>query len=204
MYRFGESSFGSPQPNNHVAQGSGLISDRSDNHRFVRAEVTFLRHSRCTQNPMPRWHGEIPPREARNRGRHRGLNRAWSAAIMMSGASPNPPGLMCGLKKFRFALPANSGTSLATYGFTEKAPQGKNQQTQTTQEAASQSSQEAHLAEVSLRRGRFSTSATPATRLRVAVRGLRVRHESLSLSTPSLALTPLLSAAGCRCRGCSA
>jgi hypothetical protein len=35
-----------------------------------------------------------------------------------------------------------------TYGFTEKTPQGQNQQAQTTQEAAFEPSQEAHLAEV--------------------------------------------------------
>jgi histone deacetylase complex regulatory component SIN3 len=35
------------------------------------------------------------------------------------------------------------------YGFNQKTPQGKNQQAQTSQEAALESSQEAHLAEVS-------------------------------------------------------
>jgi hypothetical protein len=34
------------------------------------------------------------------------------------------------------------------YGFTQKTPQGKNQQAQTAQEAALEPSQEAHLAEV--------------------------------------------------------
>jgi hypothetical protein len=37
------------------------------------------------------------------------------------------------------------------YGFNQKTPQGKNQQAQTAQEAAPESSQEAHLAEVILR-----------------------------------------------------
>jgi hypothetical protein len=37
-----------------------------------------------------------------------------------------------------------------TYGFNQKTSQGKNQQAQTAQEAALESSQEAHLAEVIL------------------------------------------------------
>jgi hypothetical protein len=41
------------------------------------------------------------------------------------------------------------------YGFTKKTPQGKDQQTQTAQEAALESSQEAHLAEVILSRQFF-------------------------------------------------
>jgi hypothetical protein len=43
------------------------------------------------------------------------------------------------------------------YGFNQKTPQGKNQQAQTAQEAALESSQEAHLAEVILRCG-FNSS----------------------------------------------
>jgi len=43
------------------------------------------------------------------------------------------------------------------YGFYQKTPQGKNQQAQTPQKAALESSQEAHLAEVILPRG-FNSS----------------------------------------------
>jgi len=39
-------------------------------------------------------------------------------------------------------------TAKQIYGFNQKTPQGKNQQAQTAQKAALESSQEAHLAEV--------------------------------------------------------
>jgi hypothetical protein len=46
------------------------------------------------------------------------------------------------------ALAGGFGITERPYGFTEKTPQGQNQQTQTAQEAALESSQEAHLAEI--------------------------------------------------------
>jgi hypothetical protein len=49
-------------------------------------------------------------------------------------------------------------TAKQIYGFDQKTPQGKNQQAQTPQEAALESSQEAHLAEVILRAVQFIRS----------------------------------------------
>jgi len=58
------------------------------------------------------------------------------------------------MQKFRLALRQISFISFTIlYGFNQKTPQGKNQQAQTAQEAALESSQEAHLAEVILRCG---------------------------------------------------
>jgi hypothetical protein len=48
------------------------------------------------------------------------------------------------------ALPLHYFITATTYGFTEKTPEGQNQQAQAAQEAAPASPQEAHLAEVIL------------------------------------------------------
>jgi len=53
-------------------------------------------------------------------------------------------------------------TAKQIYGFNQKTPQGKNQQAQTAQEAAPESSQEAHLAEVILRAVQFIRSRAVA------------------------------------------
>jgi hypothetical protein len=65
------------------------------------------------------------------------------------------------------------------YGFNQKTPQGKNQQAQTAQEAALESSQEAHLAEVILRAVQFIRSRAVAI-LQPSANGLYFRFWKIS------------------------